>query len=304
MNFLALLGAIALNYYRPHSRPDWLHQVFAPYARLLERSCNDGKNRHGIIAWVFGALIPALIVGIIYYFLLQIHVLLGILFGLIVLYFTLRFGQFGQRAEKVLAALREGNLELARELFSGWESTGDNNYNATELARLSIETILRRTHYGLFAPIFWFVILGPAGALLYRLTHLLKLEWHPEQDNLFNQFARQAFEWLDWLPTRVTAGCFAIVGDFEDAVYCWRTQALLWPDKGLGIILASGAGALGVKLGEPLFQGGVLEFRPEIGLGDEADADYLQSTIGLVWRVLVLMVGLLFLLTFAHWIGK
>ena len=87
-------------------------------------------------------------------------------------------------------------------------------------------------------------------------------------------------------------------------MYCWRTQALAWPDKALGIVLASGAGALGVRLGEPLRQEGIVYFRPELGLGDEADADYLQSAIGLVWRVLILMVGLLLLLTFAHWLGN
>ena len=40
-----------------------------------------------------------------------------------------------------------------------------------------------------------------------------------------------------------------------------------------------------------------------IGLGDEADAAYVQAAVGLVWRVLLLMVGLLTLLTFAHWLG-
>jgi adenosylcobinamide-phosphate synthase len=95
-----------------------------------------------------------------------------------------------------------------------------------------------------------------------------------------------------------------VVGDFEDAVYCWRMQAALWPDKFLGIILASGAGALGVRLGESLPYRGIIDFRPELGLGDEANADYLQSAVGLVWRVLILMLGLLVLLTFAHWLGR
>jgi adenosylcobinamide-phosphate synthase len=30
----------------------------------------------------------------------------------------------------------------------------------------------------------------------------------------------------------------------------------------------------------------------------------LQSTVGLIWRVLLMMVGLLVLLTFAHWLGN
>lgn len=304
MSFLALIGALALSYYRPHAQADWLQQIFSPYAHLLERNCNDGKSLHGIIAWIFGAVFPVLLVGLAYYLLMQIHALLGILLGVTVLYFTLRFSQFGQHAEQIVTALRDRNLDQARELFSSWESTEADTYNAAELARASIETTLKRAHQGLFAPIFWFVILGPAGALLYRLAHLLKLEWHPREDSPFNQFARQAFDWLDWLPARITAGSFAIVGDFEDAVYCWRTQALAWQDKALGIVLASGAGALGVRLGEPLPYRGVLQFRPELGMGDEADADYLQSAVGLVWRVLILMVGLLLLLTFASWLGN
>jgi cobalamin biosynthesis protein CobD/CbiB len=54
-------------------------------------------------------------------------------------------------------------------------------------------------------------------------------------------------------PARLTALSFAIVGDFEDAIYCWRTQAKTWAAEAggehAGIVLASGAGALGVLLG-------------------------------------------------------
>lgn len=304
MNFLALVGALALSYYRPHTKLDWLQQVFSPYAKTLERNFNGGKNRHGVLAWLLAVFLPVFLLGVGYWVLHEVSPFLGVLCGIVILYATLRFSQFGKRAELIVAALRNANLEEARQLLSSWEATDASQYSTTQVARVSIETMLRRAHQGLFAPIFWFVILGPAGALLYRLAHLVKTEWHSEDETLFNHFARKAFEFLDWLPARVTAGSFAVVGDFEDAVYCWRTQAETWPDKILGIVLTSGAGALGVKVGEPLTHGDHLEFRPEIGMGDEADADYLQSSIGLVWRVLVLMVGLLLLLTFAHWLGN
>jgi adenosylcobinamide-phosphate synthase len=48
----------------------------------------------------------------------------------------------------------------------------------------------------------------------------------------------------------------------------------------------------------------VIEYRPELGVGDEADADYLQSATGLVWRVVAVMLVLLLLLTFANWLGS
>ena len=94
-------------------------------------------------------------------------------------------------------------------------------------------------------------------------------------------FAAKAFEIIDWLPARATALSFAIAGNFEDAVYCWRAQAASWVDQNQGIILASGAGALGVCLGDPSEEAGGKHYRPELGVGEEADMDFLQSTVGL-----------------------
>ena len=105
---------------------------------------------------------------------------------------------------------------------------------------------------------------------------------------------------------RLTAATFAIVGNFEDAIYCWRTQAAGWPDPEGGIILASGAGALGVRLGMPVGQFDVSVERPELGIGDMADVDFMQSAVGLVWRALVFWLILLLLLSLASmasWVG-
>jgi cobalamin biosynthesis protein CobD/CbiB len=91
------------------------------------------------------------------------------------------------------------------------------------------------------------------------------------------------------------------VGDFEDAVYCWRSQASTWGEKNIGIILAAGAGALGVRLGMPL--GDVLgdaQARPDLGVGDAVDAATLDSTVGLLWRALVVWVFMLLVLTLAR----
>lgn len=41
-----------------------------------------------------------------------------------------------------------------------------------------------------------------------------------------------------------------------------------------------------------------------MGVGDEADADFMQSTIGLIWRTLVLLCLVLALLGVAGWVGN
>src|SRR5260363_364075 len=44
----------------------------------------------------------------------------------------------------------------------------------------------------------------------------------------FSRFAQRAFYWIDWLPARLTAFGFAVVGNFEDAVHTWRTLRQPW----------------------------------------------------------------------------
>lgn len=305
MKVLALISALLLTYYRPLIEQNWLQSIFAPYANFLDRTFNGGTRQHGIIAWCMGVLLPVVFLGASYILaLLFVGYFAGFLISLVVLYFVLRFSYFGQHAEKIGANLKDQNIAPARQLLAEWENTDTDHYNANQIASVCIETTFKRAHQGMFAPILWFALLGPAGALLYRLAHILKVEWSQSGlQNEFYQFSQRAFYYLDWLPARVTAACFAVVGDFEDAAYCWRTQANNWPDQLLGMVLASGTGAMGVKLVDALPLHGILQPRPDIGLGDEADADYVQAAVGLVWRVLLLMVGLLILLTFAHWLG-
>jgi adenosylcobinamide-phosphate synthase len=300
VSFIALAVALVLCFYRPS--PDWLRRLLQPYTDLLDRNFNDNRPQHGVIAWLLAVVLPVVIVAVVYIALYHIYPLLSMLFAIGILYLLLRLDQLVAAPEQIAAALRDHNINAARAHLVEWQQCDAQSYGAREVARVSIEATLRQAHYDLFAPILWFVLLGPAAALLYRLAYWVQSAWAGR--GRFGEFASTAFGWLDWLPARFTASSFAIVGDFEDAIYCWRTQAAAWPNKTLGILLASGAGALGVRLGEPLSSKGVVEFRPELGVGDEADADYLQSATGLVWRVLVLMALLLLLLTFAHWLGN
>jgi cobalamin biosynthesis protein CobD/CbiB len=118
----------------------------------------------------------------------------------------------------------------------------------------------------------------------------------------FGWFAARAFHVIDWIPQRLTAFTFAVVGNFEDALYCWRSQAAQWLRPGEGIVLASGAGALGVRLGEPLPRGGAFIDRPPLGTGDPAREESLASLEGLLWRGLVLWL-VVFLLAAALQVG-
>jgi cobalamin biosynthesis protein CobD/CbiB len=285
---------------------DRLTSAQAVFAAWVERQFNGGEKRHGMAAWVVGVLAPSLLVFLLQLFLCSLHPVLAFIFGAAVLYAAMGFRQFSHYFTDIQLALRMGEIDRARRLIGAWTASNAEHLGSRDIARLSIEQGILSSHRHVFAPMLWFVVAGPAGAVLYRLAWGMMQRWtatEPEEGGTFSQFAREAFQWIDWLPARLTAVTFAIVGDFEDAVYCWRTQAGQWADAATGILLASGAGALGVRLGLPLPEAAGVELRPELGLGDDADVEHLQSAIGLVWRAMVLSLLLLALLTLASWLG-
>lgn len=278
------------------------------YATFIERHFNAGEARHGLIAWAV-AVVPAVVLtALAFYLCYYLSPLLALLFNIAVLYCTMGFRQVSHYFSDIHLALRGGDLDTARSLIGKWRKRSGENLSSSDVARLAIEEGLVASHRHVFGVVVWFLLLpGPSGAVLYRLSQLLARQWGRQSDQEFSHFgdfARRAFDWIDWLPVRVTAVAFAIVGDFEDAIYCWRTQAARWLPPGLGILLASGAGAIGVRLGMPIHELGELADRPELGVGEEADADFMQSTIGLVWRALVLCLLLLALLWVATWVGR
>ncbi len=287
-----------------------VRRPLAALAAFLEDKFNDGGRNHGAIAWGLGAALPALLLSLLHAVLLYFQPLLAFLLGIGALYLTMGFRQFSHFFTAIHLALRQGEIDEARRLLAEWRGRGGDRLSSGDIARLSIEQALLASHRHVFAPLLWFAVMGPGGALLYRVAHALDESWgHRSETEFgeFGQFAHQAFALIDWLPLRVTAASFAVVGDFEDAVHCWRTQAVRWPEAGSGILLASGAGALGVRLGMPVHDAiqemGEVGDRPELGLGEDADPDFMQSTIGLVWRSLVLGLAVLALVWVSGWVG-
>lgn len=307
MTLLSLLCVLVLEQFKalPAARISALQSA---YAGFLERQFNGGEYRHGVTAWIAGVAVPVVLTLALHFVLDYVHPALAFIFDVAVLYCLLGFRQFSHYFSDIQLALRMGEIERARRLLEEWRGQRAERFGSSEIARLAIEQGIVSSHRHVFAPLFWFMVFGPAGALLYRLSSAVAEHWiragHQVDDHaLFGEFARRVFHAIDWLPARLTAVTFAIVGDFEDAVYCWRTQASQWADAASGILLASGAGALGIRLGMPLPDELGIEARPELGLGDDADIEHLQSAIGLVWRALVLSLLLLALLTVASWVG-
>jgi adenosylcobinamide-phosphate synthase len=307
MSFLSILFTLLIEQARPLTPRNAVHRWYVRYVNSLGSHFNAGEQDQGMVAWLLAVLPWVLVSGAIYYFLLDISIAAAFLWNVVVLYVTMGFRQFSHTFTEIVEALRLGEVDRARTLLGDFRGESAAEYTGTEIAKVTIEEGLINSHRHVFGVIFWFLILpGPCGAVLYRLAGMLEQKWGArpvEEYGEFGRFARRVFHYLDWIPVRLTAMSFAIAGDFEDAVYCWRSQATTWMNPEHGVVLASGAGALGVRLGETLHHHGTVSFRPELGLGDDADVNTMTSAVGLVWRALVIWMFILALMTVARWFG-
>jgi len=306
MTFLSLIGALLLEQWRALDRDNPIAALFARYAEALERKFNAGHARHGAIAWLLAVLPLAAAVALVQGLAAGVAAPVEWAWSVAVLYVTMGFRKFSHHFTDIQDALKRDDLPAARELLTRLRGQSAGELTRGEAARVALEEGLLLSHRYVFGVVAWFAVFGPAGAVAYRAASILAERWSArsgEEFGEFGRFAARAFEAMDWVPVRITALSFAITGDFEDAVYCWRTQARSWSPAAAGVLLATGAGALGVRLGQAIHQYGGLHYRPELGTGEEADLDFMQSGIGLLWRTLVLWMLLILLLSVAHWAG-
>lgn len=306
MKFLALALALLIEQAWPLRQINPLYAAYESYADALESRFNGQQVHHGAVAWIVAVAPLALVIVLVYVLLSVAGVFFALAWSIAVLYVAVGFRRFSHGFTEIAHALREQNIGAARDVLGRWRGVPADEMNAAEVSRVAIELGLLQAHRNVLGPIFWFVILGPVGPAIYRAADLLAVRWGSRTapgSEAFAQFSGRAFYWIDWLPARLTAASFAIAGNFEDAAYCWRTQAAGWGRGGEGVVLASGAGALGVKLGGALREDGMLNQRPDLGQGADVEVDDLRGAVGLIWRALVLWLMLLLIVSIAQVVG-
>ena len=330
MSFFAILFALLIEQVRPLGAHNPIHSGMRVWARWVSRNCDAGKPQHGWITWVLAVMAPA--VGA-----MAVHWLLTVYVGwpaamawsVVVLYVTLGFRQFSHHFTDIRDALEAGDEAKARELLALWQRVDASELPRSEIVRHVIEYSVLAAHRHVFGVLAWFSILaafglGPAGAVLYRMAEFVGRYWRhrnhahmqPASEALQSAAAR-AWTAVDWLPARLTAIAFAVVGSFEEAIDCWRNYAERFPNDNDGVVLAATSGAVNVRLGgealKPVFaessgfQTAGLGTEPPVGTastpGREAETAHLRSIVGLVWRSVVLWMVLLALLTLARLLG-
>ena len=288
---LAALAAVLLDRLLGETRR-WHPLVgFGNLATALETKLNQRSLSAGIVAWLI-CVVPWVALA----FWLRPFAPFAV--DVVLLYFALGAQSLCEHAAAIAKPLHEGRLDEARQRVGWIVSRETSQLDASGVAKAGVESVLENGNDAIFGTLFWFALLGGPGALLFRLANTLDAMWgyRTERYNLFGRCAARFDDALNWLPARLTALTYALLGETRQAFNCWHAQAPGWDSPNAGPVMAAGAGSLGIALGGTAIYHGQEEIRPPLGQGPAPVAADLYRAITLVKRSLWLWLATLFII--------
>ena len=294
---LAVLAAVTLDVALGEPRR-WHPLVgFGALVQRIERTLNpagSGDRAQGVLAWCLAVLPLTLLAGL----LAQIPYL-GWCVQVLALYLAIGLRSLAEHAEPIADALDAGDLPRAREQVGRIVSRDTRDLNEDGVARAASESMLENGSDAVFAALFWFVVAGAPGVVLYRLSNTLDAMWGYRTPRFlrFGWAAARLDDLLNYLPARLVALTYALCGQTKLALRCWREQAPTWDSPNAGPVMAAGAGALGLALGGAAFYHGELHQRPPLGAGAAPVAADIRRALQLVqsgvavWLMLLCVVA-------------
>jgi len=263
----------------------WFHRYAAGLRNTLARSA----FLNGPAGTLIVLLPPLLLTAAADYYLSQWWFLLELAFAVVVLLFCFGPTDLEAEVEAYIDASERGDEESA--CWHAAELLGDNPpEHAVMLNQKIIENTLVEANERLLAILFWFLVLGPAGALLYRLVSQLAGEEVIDEQLPMAEAALRLHAILAWVPARMCALAYVLAGSFVGALHAWRAQSGAWYETTPAVLIASGLGALGYEEGD--------EDAVEV-----YDISMVHETLALVRRAVLVFLSAVALFTLAGWMS-
>jgi adenosylcobinamide-phosphate synthase len=231
----------------------WIGGLIAP--RDDQPSPNWLAFWAGALAWIGGALLALLVGLVLQRIVLSLPAwLAGLLLG-VLLKPLFAWRMLREEVAQVESALGE-SLDAGRRQLGRIVSREVMQLDASQVRESAIESLAENLNDSVVAPVFWFVVAGLPGALLYRFANTADAMWgyrgfrggmHWEWAG---KWAARADDLLSWLPARLTALLIALASSGLPFGMLSR-EAGRTASPNSGWPMAAMALALGVRLRKP-----------------------------------------------------
>lgn len=280
---------------------------FGRYADYIEQCFNHEQATRfsGFLAGMI-LLLPLLLFFLILSMLTNSYPILNVLLGGLFLYLAMGWQSLLQHAGKVVEPLNKKNIVEARLAVAMLVSRDTDSIGEVEIAKATTESILENGADAIFSAIFWYCLFGIPGVVFYRLANTLDAMWGYKNSRFvkFGWFVARLDDVLNFVPARLTAFSYALLGHSGNAFKCWYRQARQWKSPNAGPVMASGAGALNVSLGGAASYHGQVQSRPLLGPEESsatmASASSISEACSLVNRTLLLWLLVIALLSILY----
>ncbi len=276
------------------------HDGFGLWLRWIDARFGDGaslwRRRYGFL---FALLPPLLLVGVIQF---ALHTPLAGVFGLLFAVAVL-FHAWGPRDldVDVSAVVDAENAAARREAAARLDAKPDSGLGE---AAAMVEAVFANALRRWFGVLFWFLLFGAVGALLYRLAALLaEGEYADALPVSTREGARRFFALLNWPVAQAMTLSLALVGNFDSVLGVWRDAGGADMQLDHAHLGAAARASVRCEIAEEtleLIEEGATPGNAWVQLGELPE---LRDAMSLVWRILLLWLAILALFVVAGWVS-
>jgi len=206
-----------------------------------------------------------------------------------------------------------GPRDLDQDVAAVVEAEHDGNVRAEAAARLGasgadgsalVEAVFASALRRWFGVLFWFLLLGATGALLYRLCALAaEGEAGEALPEAAREGARTLYAWLDWPVAQAMVFALALAADFDTVVGAWRDAGGAALRRGHAFLGAAARASVRCEIAQEAqdyIEEGVAPGYAWAQLGALPE---LRDAMSLIWRILLLWLAVLALFVVAGFVG-
>lgn len=278
------------------------------YEHLLYKKNTNARNQ--ILLGISTVLLVLMTVMLIVTGLLfiggTIHPIGYFIVSLLCLYIAISPRCLAEAGIEIANLLRKQDISEARRKVGWIVGRKTSELDESEITRATIETVAENTVDGIISPLFWFVLLGPWGAIGYRAINTMDsmLGYKNERYLYFGRFAARLDDVVNYIPARITCVLFVIASflcgkDWKHAIRIATRDAHKHPSPNGGYAEAPVAGALHIRLGGQNVYHDKVTFRAY--MGDPITSmvgKHIYQTIYLMYTVSILGVALTMVSTY------
>lgn len=287
MTLIFILAALALDFFLGGLERYRNYNWFTSLHYALEKRFAHYKYWDSSLGLVALLALPLLILIVATHTLGHWSFILEAVFTLFILVYCLAPEALDNRLDYYVSAIDEEDADklasLNDELINQAVIDDDDTSEAAVIKSAFVEA-----HQRSFAIIFWFLILGVVGALLYRLVSVLDDEMH-EIHSGFSDSTKVLLNILNWPSSRIMIIGMALAGSLVDSLSGWRQSEKLTIEVNHAVLIAAGLGAL--------------QYMPDIEVPGREKSYWIDELKALINRTLIICLVILGIMTLSGKLG-